>query len=254
MRRGGLVICLATCLGAAPALAATVRGTVTLPPEPRTLDTRDGHWRVENGILPIAPRVPDPRTEVVVTLEGGPDAERTDKPAPPPVTVELHGLRLDPKVAVAEVGASITFKNSDRVPHTLYFENADSLLPPAPLPSGQSRSVTLHAAASYRVRDEEFPHVQGTVVVVETPHAAIVDDKGAFKLDVPEGKYTLKLYWRGNWVMSQPLDVSAKTTEVALTVPAGAAPLQHQTAAAPAPAPTSHAPAKTKPNAKGQAQ
>ncbi len=209
----GLAIVLA--LWASAAAAATVRGSVVLPPEPRAPD-RDAHWRVENGVLPLGPRTPDPRLDVVVVLEGATNAKATL----PNATVSLHGLRLDPRVAVIPVGGAIEFKNDDRVPHTLYLDKATTLMPPTPTPAGQTRAQKFYAAGEYRVRDEEYPHIDGTIVVVQTPYAARLDDKGNFKLEVPEGKYTLKIFYRDKWVLTQPLDVDARTKEVAVQVPA----------------------------------
>jgi hypothetical protein len=203
--------------------AAQVRGTVTLPPEARAVEARDGHWRVENGVLPIGPRVPDPRTEVVVALEGeekpAAKEKEKDEDKKPTINVELHGLRADPRVIVAPIGTTVVFKNSDRLPHSLYIENARSLMEPEPTPAGRSREVRLFAPAEYQVRDEEFPHVECTIVVPASGRAVSVDEKGAFKMDVPEGKYTLKVFWRGAWVLTQPLEVGPRTTDIALTVP-----------------------------------
>src|SRR5262245_57741344 len=111
--RGLLIIGLAAWAPAAT--AATVRGSVLLPPEPRAVD-HDAHWRVENGVLPVGPRTPDPRLDVIVVLEG---ASNT-KSQLPNATVTMHGLRLDPRVVVIPVGGAVDFKNEDRVPHTLY--------------------------------------------------------------------------------------------------------------------------------------
>jgi hypothetical protein len=203
---------------ASTASAATVRGSVLLPTEPRAQD-RDAHWRVENGVLPIGPRVPDPHLDVIVTVEapGKKDA------ALPDAQVELHGLRIDPRVIVIPVGGAVEFKNSDRVPHTLYLEHASSLMPATPTPAGQSRKQKFFAVGEYHVRDEEFPHVDGVVLVLQTPYYARLDEKGAFRFDVPEGKYTLRVFWHDKWVVSQPLDVSAKTTtDVTVQVPPAA--------------------------------
>jgi plastocyanin len=212
----------ALALAPARSSAAIVRGTVTLPPE--LPDGRESQWRVENGVLAIGARVPDPRTEVVVVLEskGGRAPERED--APPPTTVELHGLRLDPRVAVVPAGTTVEFKNSDRVPHTLYVERATTLMPPVPTPSGQSRSQKFLVPGEYRVRDEEFPHVQGSVVVVSTPYFTRLDERGGFRFDVPEGRYALRVYYRNGWAVSQPLEVAARTPEVAIQVPAATTP------------------------------
>jgi plastocyanin len=202
-------------LAASTATAATVRGTVMLPPEPRAAD-HDAHWRVENGVLPVGPRVPDPRLDVIVVLEGAANA----KTQLPNATVGMHGLRLDPRVVVIPVGGSVEFKNDDRLPHTLFVEKATTLMPATPTPAGQSRTQKFYAAGEYRVRDEEYPHIDGTVLVVQTPYVARLDEKGNFKLDVPEGKYTLKVFYRDRWAVTQAIEVSGHTSEVNVQVPA----------------------------------
>jgi hypothetical protein len=196
------------------ASATTVRGTVTLPPEPRSSD-HDAHWRVENGMIAIGPRVPDPRTEVIVALEGAADREARV----PNATVLLHGLRIDPRVVVVPVGGSVEFKNDDRVPHTLYVEHATSLMKPEPTPAGQARTQRFYATGEYRIRDEEYPHVDGVVLVLKTPYFTRLDDKGQFKIELPEGKYTLRVFFRDRWVVTQPLEVGPRATEVTVQVP-----------------------------------
>lgn len=199
------------------ASATPVRGTIALPAEPRAPD-HDAHWRVENGVIGIGPRVPDPRLDVIVAFDGA--APRDAKV--PNATVELHGLRLDPRVVVVPVGGSVEFKNSDRVPHTLYIEHATSLMKPEPTPAQQARTQKFYAAGEYRVRDEEYPHIDGDVIVLSTPWFTRLDDKGQFKIELPEGKYTLRIFWRDKWVVTQPLDVGAKPADVTIQVPATA--------------------------------
>jgi plastocyanin len=204
-------------LVAATAHAATVRGTITLPAEPRTETA--GHWRVENGVLPITPRPLDLKNELVVLLESAAPAKEKDPPAPPTVTVELRGLRAESRLVVAPPGATVQFKNADRVPHTLYAEAALSVLAPETTPAGATRSQKFDAVGEYHVRDQEYPHIETIVLITKTPFYASADDKGAFKMEAPEGKYTLRIYWRGAWVVSQPLDVGPRTTDVSIQVP-----------------------------------
>jgi plastocyanin len=213
MVRAGLV----ALLMCSTASATTVRGAVSLPPEPRAAD-HDAHWRVENGVIAIGPRLPDPRLDVIVVLEG---VSPKDVQVPN-ASVEIHGLRLDPHVVVVPVGGTVEFKNSDRVPHTLYVEHATSLMKPEPTPAGQNRAQKFYATGEYHVRDEEFPHIDGTVLVLSSPYFTRLDDKGQFKLDLPEGKYTLRVFYRDKWVVSQSLEVGSRTTEVTIQVPATA--------------------------------
>lgn len=199
--------------------AGSVRGTVTLTPEVRALfDAPVGHWRVENGVIAVGPRVPDLRSEVVVVLFG------TSIGAPKPdasATMELHGLRLDPRVVVVGPGATVLIKNADRLPHTLSVDGG--LLSTVTLPAGQTQTVKVSNPGEFNVRDQDYPHIEGTLVVAQTPYMALVDDKGGFRIDAPDGKYTLKVFFRhggmGGWVLSQPLEVGGRTTEVSLTIP-----------------------------------
>ena len=195
--------------------AATVRGTVTLPPEPR-VDT-GGHWRVENGILPVVPRPLDLKNELTVILEGGGTVKEIAEP--PPITIELKGLKAEPRLVVAPPGTVVSFRNDDRVPHTLYADGAQSVLGPETTMSGQLRTQKFTAVGDYHIRDQEFPHIETIVLITRSQHIATVDEKGTFKMEAPEGKYTLRVFWRGAWVVSQPLDVGPRTTEVAIQVP-----------------------------------
>jgi hypothetical protein len=200
---------------ASTASAGTVRGTVLLPAEPRPAD-HDAHWRVENGVLPVGPRTPDPHLDVIIALDGPPRKDATL----PDAQVELHGLRMDPRLVVVPVGGAVEFKNSDRLPHTLYLEHASSLMAPTPTPSGQSRKQKFFAAGEYHVRDEEFPHVDGVVLVLQTPYFTRLDEKGAFKIDLPDGKYTMRVFFHDKWVVKQSLEVGPHPTEVTVQVPA----------------------------------
>jgi plastocyanin len=196
------------------AQATPVRGTVTLPvdkPEPPS-----GHWRIENGLLPVAPR--SEPAEAAVALEPATPAAID---APAPVVVELHGLRIDPRVITVAVGGVVQFHNGDRVPHTLFVDKQASVMAPETTPAGQTRGQKFAVAGEYRVRDQELPHVGAWVLALTTPYVTTLDEKGAFKLDVPEGKYTVRLFYRGAWVVSQALTIGSKATEVSISVPKG---------------------------------
>jgi hypothetical protein len=195
--------------------ATVVRGTVSLPAELRAAaDAPVGHWRIENGVVPVAAKTPDPRSEIVVVLEGKAEGSaKTEAVA----AMDLHGLRIDPRVVVVAAGASMLLKNSDRSPHTLTIEGG--VMSSTALPAGASRTVKLGTAGVFAVRDEDFPHIEGTVVVVSTPLATVADGQGNFKIDAPEGTYTLRVFYRGQWVLTQPLTLAGRSADVVLSIP-----------------------------------
>jgi hypothetical protein len=177
---------------AAPAGAGSLRGTIFFPQEAsRSNDRPLANWRVENGILPI------------VVLE----PEKAKAPPAAEVSVTARALRLEPRVLVAGVDSTCIFKNDDRLARMLYMKGGEQVMGREATAPGATRSIKLTAAGEYEVRDVDFPHAQTTLVVVDTPYFGRSDDKGSFKIEAPEGKYTLKVYFRGAWAASQPVEV-----------------------------------------------
>jgi hypothetical protein len=189
-------------LAAAGAVASPVRGSLKLPERSRAAEPLSGYWRVENGVLPVAQAPESP--SAVVVLE--PSAQAKSNPTS--ITVELHGLRMEPKLLALPLGTTVVFKNSDRVPHTLYVAGNASIMAPVPTPAGQNRQQQFSTVGEFRIRDEEYPHISAMMVVTASPYTAIVEPSGAFKLEAPEGHYTARVWWHGDWVLTQSVNVS----------------------------------------------
>jgi len=187
-----------------PAFAGGLRGTIFFPAETRAEARPLANWRVENGTLPIVPAPPEARGDAIVVLE----------PATPPepvvdatVTVEARGLQLFPRVVVAAVGTTFHFKNGDRVARTLYLKGGENFMAREPTAPGATRALRFGAPGEFALRDADYPHAQATLVVVPSNYFGRADEKGSFKIDAPDGKYTLKVYFRGVWAASQPVEV-----------------------------------------------
>jgi len=209
-------------LGVTSAHAGSVRGQISFATE-RVEPAADGLWRIENGILAVSARIADPRSECVVLLEPKGPARSKDTGKPEPVTAALRGLRLHPVVLLAPLGAMVEIKNEDRVPHTLAVVGNDAdVFPAHATPAGATRSERPKRPGVFALRDEEFPHVRGWLVVTDTAIAARPDEHWAWKLEAPEGEYTLKVLYRGGVALERAISVGAKSVEVNLTLPASA--------------------------------
>jgi len=199
-----------------PVLAGPLKGTVVLPtgfkPAPQRHPT---HWRVQNGVLPIAHPLRDPRTEMIVYLEGG-KAPTPDKPQT--AVMEVVGYRFDPYCVAVLAGGTVEFKNTGRVSHVIY--DKQKVMTPGSIKPGESRKQKYHAEGEYEIREEEFPHMRGVVKVLSTPLFVKPDAKGAFKLDaVPDGKWTVKVWYRGTVLTQATVEVTDDGAEVTLKVP-----------------------------------
>ncbi len=195
------------------AMAATVKGTVSLPAEMKTGRRFIGHWRVENTNVPV--QRADLRGGTVVLL-AGPQFQAIP---PKSVSVEISGLQATPAAIVVSEGTVVEFRNSDKVSHDLTIPDHPEVMPPERLASGTVRKQRFATAGGYLVRCTEYPHIVISVIVTSSPLFAIVDDRGGFKIaDVPEGHATLKVWSNGGWVHEQEIDIPARGLDLSVKV------------------------------------
>jgi plastocyanin len=195
------------------ALAATVKGTVSLPAELKVGRRFLGHWRVEN--TNVATQHANLRGGTVVLLIG----PQFQAIPPKSVSVEISGLQANPAALVVSEGTVVEFKNSDKVAHDLSTPEAPQVMSPERLGSGTVRKQRFASAGEFIVRCTEYPHIVVSVLVTSSPLFSIVEDKGGFKIaDVPEGHATLKVWSNGSWVHEQEIDVTAKGLDLTVKV------------------------------------
>jgi hypothetical protein len=193
--------------------AAPVRGTVSLPLELKAARRHLGYWRVENGNVPILVAPFRPQTVVVLAGFKGPP------PPPKTVTVELASLQANPQLVVVGPGSVVEIRNGNRVAHDLGVPDKPAVMPVERLAAGNMRRQRFGQPGGYLVRCAEYPHIAISVVVVDGPHFAVADDKGAFRMpDVPDGKGTLKVWSQGRWVHEEPVEVNGRAIDLQVRV------------------------------------
>jgi plastocyanin len=194
-------------------LAATVKGTVSLPADLKTARRFLGHWRVENNSVPVQHASFRGGTLVVLV---GPQYQAIP---PKNVTVEISGLQASPAAVVVSEGTVVEFKNLDKVSHDLSTPDAPDMMQTERLASGTVRKQRFATAGEYIVRCAEYPHIVVSVIVTSSPLFSVVEDKGAFRIEgVPEGHATLKVWSNGRWVHEQEVDVTARGLDLAVKV------------------------------------
>jgi len=205
--------CAAALLAGDVADAAPVKGSVSLPNTLKGARRHLGYWRLENGNVPIQPA--RHRGDTVVVLEGLKGAA----PAAITKTVEISGMTVSPPVVVVGPGSVIEIKNNDRVAHVLGISESPNIMAVERLMAGHMRRVKFNEPGGYFMRCEDYPHISLSVLVVNSPHNAVVEEKGSFKIaDVPDGKGTLKVWSHGRWVHDEPIEVGGKGTDVQVKV------------------------------------
>jgi hypothetical protein len=186
--------------------------------------TRLGYVRVQNGVLPIAPPLQDPRADAVLVLELPAGLEPPPTPAGPMTAeVKLYGLRLSPAVSLLAPGATVILRNEDRLPVTLRCPGHPALLPSGPLQPGAKLAVTLPGGGEFLLDSPEYPHLRGLLLA---PHGVAsrltlseFGTVGVAQMEAPPGAYQAKLLFAGRVAASSPVMVTPSGAEFVLQVP-----------------------------------
>lgn len=195
--------------------AASVNGKLVIPEGfVAQADSTPSMWLLENRVVPIVPPLEDPRSHMVVVLDG-----RQGATMPPGrATMRLVDMRLSPRVVAIGSGSTIDFQNDDHVSHTLY-SLANDRIPATPQAPGASRTVKLTGPGVYELRCKEVPHIRGTILALAGGRFAVPVAGGAFAIDdVPPGLYHLRVWYAGKNIHSQNIGVQEPAAKIEITL------------------------------------
>ncbi len=194
---------LAALAVATTALAADVRGKLTIPSDfghaPAAPAQGQYEWKVWNGVLDPLPDRVDPRRAFAPVLIG-------DAPGPgPDSTFALQGGDLLPSTMVARAGSTLRIDNTDLCSHELYSPHLPGLTPLQTAPNN-GRTLKLTKVGHYVIEDRLYPHVHGDLhVITKLVARGTVASDGSFSFhDVPPGTYTLKVFYGARAIASRP--------------------------------------------------
>jgi hypothetical protein len=108
--------------------------------------------------------------------------------------MDQRGQQFIPTLLLARVGQAVEFRNGEAIPHNVYVTRnsggaAELNVSTDP---GQSYTHTFDRAGAYEVSCDIHPSMRASLVVVDTPHAALADDFGTFLImNVPPATYNL---------------------------------------------------------------
>jgi len=99
-----------------------------------------------------------------------------------------------PRVLAVMVGTTVEFLNSDPVVHNVFSPDGEKY-DLGLWDKGEKRSYTFKRPGVYTQLCKPHPEMIAYIVVVKTPHFALVDAQGKFRLaNVPAGTWALKVW------------------------------------------------------------
>ena len=204
---GPITLLLAGGLFAATAdgRAATIEGRVTLPKHEATTVVNKRYEIVSRGgVVSTNPPV------AVVYLEGDFPAAKAE----PVARVEQKDLMFVPQLLVVQAGTKVEFPNLDDTFHNIF-----SYSPAKRFDLGRYRTdekpvpaVMFDTPGVVVLRCEIHEHMRGVILVLATPHFAITDMEGNYRLEhLPAGTYRLKTWLDSQTTLERTVQLAADT-------------------------------------------
>jgi plastocyanin len=106
-----------------------------------------------------------------------------------PVAIEQRDKIFVPRVLAVPVGTTVRFPNSDGIFHNVFSLSPGNAFDLGLYRSGASKSRTLATPGTVRVFCNIHPQMTAVVVAAPTPWVTVTASGGAFRLELPPGRY-----------------------------------------------------------------
>ncbi len=126
------------------------------------------------------------------------------------VVMDQKNLAFVPHVMPVLAGTNVDFLNSDQVLHNVFTpDKCAGKFNLGTWPKGETRTVKFdQLGCSPVLLCNVHPEMEGFVVVLQNPYFAVTDKAGMYSIpNVPEGKYTLKVWNRKLLTVSSDVSV-----------------------------------------------
>lgn len=135
-------------------------------------------------------------------------------PAAPsrPFTIAQKNKAFLPRVIGVPVGATVQFPNEDQIFHNVFSLSPGNTFDLGLYRAGSTKSRTIAAAGAVRVFCNIHPQMTALVVAAPTPWIAALAADGAWRFDVPAGRYRITALSERAAAVTAEITVAGATT------------------------------------------
>ncbi len=225
-RVSALLLLIPYCVGMPSGLGQSrgeIKGTVTITRNEDSGERHGGHVVLDRyatdpaaagvGVVRRESR-PYKISEASVVYLVGDELSQEHYPSPATHSIlDQKGLKFHPQVLPILAGATVDFPNEDNLFHNVFSYSQTREFDLGRYPMGDSRSVVFDRPGIVRVYCDIHTDMSATILVLDNPYFAVPDDNGAFVIsNVPEGRYTLNLWYARDLVLHRSIVVKASDT------------------------------------------
>jgi plastocyanin len=188
---------------AAQARGAVIEGTVAIP-QPKS---KAALPRYPNQT--IQPGPPEPRKAAVYLVGDFPPGA-----AAKPATMGQKELQFDPGLLVIRRGTSVAFPNLDDLYHNVFSYSKAKRFDLGRYRRDEKPAVqTFDRAGVVRLSCEIHEHMDGVILVVDTPYFQKTEADGSYRLEgLPSGKFVLTAWLSEKQVFERPVELAPGAT------------------------------------------
>ena len=129
-----------------------------------------------------------------------------------PVVMDQLDMEFVPHVLAVLEGTTVDFRNSDTVLHNVFTpDKCADKFNLGSWPTGEVRSYKFEETCAAVVLCNVHPEMEGFVFSAPTPYFAVTEKDGSYEIaDVPDGKYTIRVWHPKLKEASQEIEVGAE--------------------------------------------
>ena len=151
----------------------------------------------------------DFRSMAVVYLERQSSASPGTAPERP-ATMYQQEFQFNPSILPIQVGTKVVFPNHDEEYHNVFsYSPAKEFDLGRYLPQESPPTVLFDKSGFVEVGCEIHQHMRAYIVILDTPHFALTDETGTFRIrDVPDGEYRLKVWFDTKVIVEKNIEIN----------------------------------------------
>lgn len=136
-----------------------------------------------------------------------------------PVEMRMSMKAFQPTVIAVRTGTEVSFPNADRVIHNAFSTTRGNSFDLGLYPQGESHAHRFDTPGVVNVYCNVHQNMRGYVVVLDTPHYAMLNEDGSFQLtDLPEGSGKLFVWHPRGKTVSQAVSLRAEPLQFEATM------------------------------------
>ena len=210
----GIIVGLLALSMAAPAVAGTLSGRVSMGAAPRVQQSSMNPYPGTLGSVKETPVNPgqrsDPR-DVVIYLSGTAATDLQWQGGQP--ALNQINQNFEPHVLGVPVGTSVEFPNRDMILHNVFSYSKTKRFDLGYFGKDKSKSVVFDKPGLVKVFCDIHSNMSAFILVVDTPLVVQPSENGTYQLpNIPDGRYTLTTWHPTRGESSRDITIQGDTT------------------------------------------